>query len=335
MSNLLVLGGTGFLGQELVAELVERSGGAGGRISVATRRLQHGRDLQLLPTVDIVQADVHDPRQLAELVRGRDAVINLVATLHGTPTMFEQVHVELPRKIGMACAEAGVRRIVHVSALGVGLDAPSHYLRSKAGGEAALHAIAQRASARLRSLAGAHAKALDLTLLRPSVMFGARDRLTNLFAALQAMLPVMPLAGANAQFQPVWVEDVASAIVECLHRPDTIDQIFECVGPHRLTLREIVRLAGEWSGHPRPIIALPAAIGRLQARLMELLPQPLMSRDNLDSMRVPSIATGQLPDLQALGITPSALEAVAPLYLAKAVSGRARLDALRAVAHRR
>ena len=140
----------------------------------------------------------------------------------------------------------------------------------------------------------------------------------------------MPLAGAASTYQPVWVEDVAAAIVACLARPATIGQAIECVGPKEYTLRELVELAGRLSGNARPVIGLPDALARLQAFALECLPgEPLMSRDNLDSMRVPNVATGQHPGLDSLGIRASALEAIAPSYLAPA-QGLARLDPWRA-----
>jgi NADH dehydrogenase len=222
-----------------------------------------------------------------------------VAILHGSDAAFEKVHVALPRRIAQACRVAGVRRVVHVSALGVGDDGPSLYLRSKAQGEAVLRSAG-----------------LDLTILRPSVMFGAEDRFMNLFARLQKFAPFVPLANARAQFQPVWVQDVASAIVACLDNPATAGKVFECAGPEVFTLGELVKLAGRWAGHERPVMPLPAPVGRLQAALMELLPgEPLMSRDNLDSMRLPNISSGRLPSLYDLGIHATPLGSVAPRYL--------------------
>jgi NADH dehydrogenase len=166
-------------------------------------------------------------------------------------------------------------------------------------------------------------------------MFGADDRFLNLFAKLQSVLPVMPLAGADALFQPVWVEDVAKTIVTCLDRPESAGQTFECTGPQMLSLGDIVRLAGQWSGHARPVLPLPRARGWLQAVVLGWLPgQPLMSRDNLDSMRVPSVASGKLPGLRELGIVPAALDAAAPQYLGRATTGRGRLNLLRAGAGR-
>ena len=312
-SRVLVLGGTGFVGRSICERLVR----AGWNVRVPTRRLRHGQALQPLPTLELAQADVHDEAALRRLLAGCDAVVNLVAILHGSLAAFEQVHLALPRKLAAAMNATGVRRLVHISALGVGPEAPSNYLRSKTAGEAVLQAAG-----------------LELTLIRPSVIFGAADRFLNRFAQMQAMVPVVPLAGADAQFQPVWVEDVAEAVVQALSRHEAIGQVYEAAGPGIHTLADLVRLAGRWSGHPRPVVPLPMAIGRLQAALMSLAPgEPLMSADNLDSMRVPNVAGGTLPGLAALGVTPSALEAVAPMYLGRK-PGRQRFGDYRAHARR-
>ena len=317
-SNLVILGGTGFVGRSLCGLLVERSGGGGAQVVVPSRAPARAKHLQLLPTLRVVGADVHDEAQLTALLRARDAVVNLVAILHGSAADFERTHVELPRTLARACAAAGVRRVVHVSALGVGPDAPSHYLRTKAAGEAVLQGAA----------------GLDLTILRPSVMFGAHDRFLNLFARLQRWLPLMPLAGAHARFQPVWVQDVAAAIVRCLDDDSTIAKTYELAGPQVFTLKELVQAAGRHAGHPRPVLALPDALGTLQALTMEMLPgTPLMSRDNLASMRVPNVASGQLPGLAQLGIEPAPLDSIAPGYLAPQRGG-ARRDHSRARHHR-
>jgi NADH dehydrogenase len=293
--------------------LVERSGGGGGRIIVPTRRRRAGLAIQSLPTVEIVAADIHEPRALERVLAGCDAVVHLVAILHGSAADFQRVHVDLPRTLVAACRQAGVRRLVHVSALGVAADAPSNYLRSKAAGERVL----------LES-------GLDVTVLRPSVIFGARDRFLNLFARLLALAPMVPLGGAQARFQPVWVEDVAEAVVRCLDRPETLGQTIECAGPDVMTLADLVRLAGRLSGHPRVVLPLPAPLARLQAAVMEWLPgEPLMSRDNVDSMQVPNVAGGVLPGLASLDIAASAVETVAAGYLGGA-SGPGRFERWRA-----
>jgi uncharacterized protein YbjT (DUF2867 family) len=312
MKRIALLGGTGFVGRSVCERLVAHD--AGLRITVPTRRLAHARSVQFLPTVDPVACDVHDDAQLARVLAGHDAVVNLIAILHGSAADFERVHVRLAQRLAAACAVAGVTRLVHISALGAAADAPSNYLRSKAGGEAALRAAP-----------------LALTVLRPSVIFGAADRFLNLFATLQAIAPVMPLAGAEARFQPVWVEDVSEAVLRCLQRGETIGQTYECAGPQVFTLGELVRLAGRLCGHERKVLPLPASLARWQAMALEALPgPPLMSRDNLLSMQVPNVASGSLPGLQALGIDPAALAAVAPTYLSPE-AGLMRLERWRAL----
>ncbi len=297
MARVLLLGGTGFVGRH-VCEKLQR---AGWHMTVPTRRAVNAATVQHLPRLTVVEADVHDPAQLARLLPGHDAVVNLVAILHGSEAAFERTHVELPRKLAAACAASGVPRLVHISALGVSTDGPARYQRSKARGEAVLRDAG-----------------LELTVLRPSVIFGAGDRFLTLFARLQAVFPVMPLAGAQARFQPVWVEDVADAVARCLADRSTIGQTYDCAGPEVLTLAELVRLAGRHGSHARPILPLPMALGRLQALLMELAPgEPLMSRDNLDAMRVDNVTTGQHPGLAALGIRPTSVHAVAPAYLGR------------------
>ena len=295
MKKILILGGSGFIGRHLCEKLARLPC----RVTVPTRRRLNAQHLWMLPRIDVFEVDVHDEAALTRLVAGHDAVVNLVAILHGNQAAFDKVHVELPAKLARACAATGVRRVVHVSALGAGADAPSLYQRSKARGEQALRAAG-----------------LDLTVLRPSVVFGPEDRLLNLFADLQRRLPVLPLAHAGARFQPVWVEDVADAISRCLNERNTIASTYEACGPQVLTLKELVRMAGRCIGRERPVLAVPDALGRLQALLMELLPgEPLTSRDNLDAMKVDNVATGTLPGLEALGIAPTPIDAIAPTYL--------------------
>ena len=305
MKRILILGGTGFVGRRICVLLSH----AGWPVTVPSRNPGQARHLSGRPGITMVPRDVHDEATLVRLLTGMDAVVNLVAILHGTAATFGRVHVELPRTIVKACAATGVRRLVQVSALGAAQDGPSMYQRSKARGEAVLKAAAT-------------AGTLDLSVLRPSVIFGAQDKFLNVFAQLQRMFPVIPLAGADTRFQPVWVEDVAAAVMRCLQDDATIGQTFEACGPEVFTLRDLVRLAGQYAGvnqgRGRAVFALPMPLARLQAWLMERLPgEPLMSGDNLDSMAVDNIASGKVPGLDALGITPAALAAIAPGYLRK------------------
>ncbi|MBX3649397.1 MAG: complex I NDUFA9 subunit family protein [Rhodocyclaceae bacterium] len=300
MKKILLVGGSGFLG----GHVAQRLSAAGHCLTVPTRHRERARHLIVLPTVEVVETNVHDDASLAELVAGQDAVINLVGILHsryGLPygPDFARAHVELPKRLAAACRAAGVRRLVHVSALNADSQGPSQYLRSKGDGEAALRAAGE---------------ALDLTIFRPSVVFGPEDSFLNLFASLQRLAPLMPLGRTQARFQPVFVEDVAQAIVASLDRSDAFGQAYCCCGPRIYTLAELVRYVGEQIGRPRPIIPLPEALARIQAGLLELLPNPPMSVDNLDSMDVDSVCPGGEP--LPFGATPTPLEAVAPEYLA-------------------
>lgn len=299
MKKVLLLGGTGFVGRHVCEKLARLQC----RVTVATRRRSHAQHLQMLPLLDVVEIDAHDSLSLAPLLAGHDAVVNLVAILHGTEAQFDAAHVQLPLELARACEASGLRRIVHISALGASLGAASKYQRSKARGEAVLLG-----------------SGLDVTVLRPSVIFGAEDRFLNTFARLQQLFPVIPLAAAGARFQPVWVEDVAEAVVHCLQEPETIGQTYEVCGSEVFSLRQLVELAGRYAGirggKGRPVIGLPASLARLQASLMELAPgEPLLSRDNLDAMATDNVASGKLPGLQALGIEPATLGAIGPSYL--------------------
>ena len=296
MKNVLVLGGSGFVGGH-VCEALNR---AGISMTVVTRRLP-ARSVQMLPKVTVVQADVHDPQALTALMPGHDAVINLVAILHGDRHAFDKVHVQLPRQIAHACVQTGVKRMLHVSALGADQHGPSLYQRSKAQGEAALQSEVVHG--------------LQLTVLRPSVIFAEDDAFMQLFARLQSIAPVVPLAGADTRFQPVWVQDVAQAVVYALMHRETIGRVYELAGPHIYTLKQLVEHAGAWAGHPRPVFGLPQPLAYLQALLMEMMPgAPLMSRDNLASMQVDNISDGKLPGLAELGvINPASIQSVFPL----------------------
>ena len=295
MKKILILGGTGFVGRHVCEKLA-----AGGyRVTVLTRRRSNAKHLQMLPMLDVAEGSAYDAAALEPLVAEQDAVINLVAILHGTEAAFDKAHVQLPLALVKACDAAGQRRIVHVSSLGADVNAPSMYQRSKARGEAVLSS-----------------SGLDISVLRPSVIFGAEDKFLNTFASLQKVFPFIPLAGSTARFQPVWVEDVASAIVECVEDRSTIGQTYEACGPEIFTLKQLVQLAGQYSGHDKPVIGLPDALARIQARLMELAPgEPIMSRDNLDAMKTDNISGGTLPGLKDLGITASSISAIVPFYL--------------------
>lgn len=290
MKRALVLGGTGFLGSAFVRRLAS----ADFRVRVPTRRPERAKFLTVLPTVEGIAADIHDAETLAALCAGMDVVANFVGILRGD---FSRTHVELPAKIGQAAAAAGVRRLLHVSALGADPAGRSAYQRSKAAGEVALRKAFPEA-----------------TIFRPSVIFGRGDSFLSLFARLLRFAPIVPLAAADAELQPVWVEDVAAVMTDSLWHSESRGQTYALCGPRRYTLRELVKLAGAYSGHPRPIVPLPDPLAYLQAWLMEIVGGP-MTRDNLLSLMTPNVCreVGGLP----FGREATPLEAVAPDYLAE------------------
>ena len=314
--SVLVVGGSGFIGRHLVAALTARAI----KVTVPARRRERAKHLILLPTVDVVETDVFAPGVLERLARGKQAVFNLAGILHGRRGRrdergpndygpdFARVHVELPQAILAACRAAGVKRLMHISALGASPAAPSEYLRSKAIGEQALSA----------------AEDLAVTIFRPSVVFGPEDRFLNLFAQLARFLPALAVACPDARFQPVYVGDVARVMLAALDDPDTYGKCYGVCGPYVYRLEDLVRYVCAVAGKRRLVIGLPDRLSYLQARVMEWLPGPLMTRDNYYSMQVANVCEGAFP----FGMQPQALEAVAPTYLGP-MGARARYPQLR------
>lgn len=294
--RVLVLGGTGFVGRSVCARLAL----SGRTVRVLTRDLAKARPLQVLPSIEIAVGSPHDPQALAAALDGVDACVNLVGILHQSRRQpFEKVHVELPSRLARVMGEMGVRRLVHVSALHASADGPSLYLRSRGRGEDAIRAAAY----------------LDATILNPSVIFGRDDSFLNLFAALVKPLPVVPLAGAACRFQPVWVEDVARAADLALDEQATFGRSYPLCGPRVHTLADIVLFVAGQLGKRRTIIALPGPVARLQAMVLERLPGPVMTRDNLRSMEVDSVCGCPFPAV--FGFQPAAMEAVVPEYMGR------------------
>jgi len=294
--RVVVFGGSGFVGRHLVARLAA----AGHAIVVPTHRREAAKHLILLPTVEVVEADVFDRVALARLLAGANAVVNLVGILNesGRAT-FARSHVELARVLTAACAASGIRRFLQMSALHADPAGPSRYQRSKGEAEAIVRSSSP-----------------GWTIFRPSVIFGPEDSFLNLFSRVARLLPVIALASPNARFQPVYIGDVAHCMSHALTDDATEGQSYDLCGPSVYTLRELVRYVGEVSGADRPIVPLGAGLSKLQATMLEMLPGKLMSRDNLASMSRDSVCDCPFPAI--FGIRPTALEAVAPEYLAPA-----------------
>ena len=293
-ARIVVVGATGFVGRHLVCRLA----GAGYRAVVVTRRRERARPLLPLPTVEIVEADAGDPPVLAGIAQGAAAIVNLTGIINETGGQtFAQAHVEVARNVIGACRAAGVRRLLQMSALHADTAGPSRYQRSKGEAEALVAA-----------------SGLDWTIFQPSVIFGPDDAFLNLFAKLLRTMPVLALASPQARFQPVYVGDVARCFVHALADSATIGQRYPLCGPEVYTLHELVRYVGETADAARPIMTLGPMLSKLQAFALEHLPGKLMSRDNLASMQKDSVCDCAFPAV--FGITPKALEAVAPSWLA-------------------
>jgi uncharacterized protein YbjT (DUF2867 family) len=294
--QVCVLGGSGFVGSAIVHKL----SAAGYDVKVLTRRRERAKHLILLPYVQVVECDITNDAALSQHISGCDAVINLVGILHESKkSSFYAVHHELAEHVAKLCRRHKVGRLLHMSALQASNDAPSAYLRSKAAGETAVVTESGDTS---------------ITIFRPSVVFGRGDNFLNLFANLVKVMPVIALAKPDARFQPVWVEDVAQAFVNSLENTDTYGKIYDLGGPRIYTLRELIEFVIFVMGKKRKIVGLNDKLSYYQAYALEKMPIKLMTRDNLASMEVDSVASGPFPAV--FGFKPTALEAVVPEYLA-------------------
>jgi uncharacterized protein YbjT (DUF2867 family) len=311
--QVVVIGGAGFVGSSIVSKLDE----AGYQVKVLTRHRERAKHLILLPNVQVVSCNVNDDNALTAALSGCDAVINLVGILHETKnSTFESVHHQLPNRIAKVCNQLGIKRLLHMSALQAEHNAPSQYLRSKAQGEAALRAYQQT---------------MNITIFRPSVIFGRDDQFLNLFAKLIQYLPVIFLAKPDAKFQPIWVEDVADVFVNSLNNDDTYGKSYALAGPDVYSLQALVEKVMQALHKERPIIGLGNRLSYLQAWVMEWLPIKLMSRDNVRSMEVDSVASEGMAKEVQLPLT--SLDAVIPTYVQNKTP-RAAYDQYRAAAGR-
>jgi NADH dehydrogenase len=305
-----VFGGTGFIGRHLVRRLAAREL----RIRVVSRNWRvHGRVLQ--PMGDVGQivggpADLSSEAALAQLLAGSDAVINLIGILYESRRQtFAEVHGELPGRIARAALAAGIPRMVQISAIGADPNARSAYARSKAQGEQAVRTALRAA-----------------TILRPSIVVGPEDGFFNRFAAMARLLPALPLiGGGRTRFQPVWVGDVADAIVAALEREDARGATFELGGPKVYSFAELMRYMLKVVGRRRLLLPLSFEVATLQARVMELLPAPPLTRDQVELLKTDNVVGAHARTLADLGITPTPIELVVPDYL---VRYRARPGAL-------
>jgi len=297
--RITILGASGFVGRYIVRDLARQ-----GAVIAACCRHASGAGF-LRPMGDVGQigtfsADLTDERALAAVIAGADTVVNAVGILyeHGKQR-FDSVHAKGAGRVAALAKSAGVKRLVHFSALGADATASSAYGRSKADGEAAVRAAFPEA-----------------TILRPSLIFGPEDKFFNRFAAMARFSPALPLIGGGAtRFQPVYVGDVAAAVAAVLARDETQGKTYELAGPAVFTLRQLFELILDVIGRKRLLLPLPFALASFEAFFLEWAPRPLLTRDQVRMLRRDTVATRGAPGLAELGITPTALELILPSYL--------------------
>lgn len=291
-----VFGGTGFIGRQVVQRLAREDW----QVRVCARRPPTAAQLYTMGRVAQVAtlaADLTRDADVARAVEGAEVVVNTVGILHGD---FTKVQAEGPARLGRIAAAAGVGRLVHISAIGADAASPSAYARSKAAGEAGLRAAYPGA-----------------TILRPSIVFGEGDGFFGRFAPMAAWLPVMPVVSGATRFQPVFVGDVADAVLAALHDPAAEGRTYELGGPRAWSFRELLAYILKETQRDRRLVAVPAGIAALQARIGELLPNPPLTRDQLLLLQRDNVADPAMPGLAALGIAPKAVEAIMPPILAR------------------
>jgi len=308
-----VFGGTGFIGQHLVPRLARLDYD----VRVVTRNPDAVRPLATQGRVGQVEprfARLGSDADVAAAVADAGLVVNLIGILaERRPGDFQRLQGELPGRIGRAAAAGSVERVVHVSAIGADPSSPSAYARSKAAGEVALRQAFPAA-----------------TILRPSILFGPEDHFLNRFAGMAQWMPFMPVVCGATRFQPVYVGDVAEAIVTAAHRSDSKGRTYELGGPRVVTFRELMAYVLEVTGRHKRLIELPDGLVRLQAALGEHLPNPPLTRDQLAQLRRDNVVAPEAAGFAALGLTPKAMEAVVPSYLSRFRRGGGRRNRITA-----
>ncbi|TSD90112.1 complex I NDUFA9 subunit family protein [Mycobacterium sp. KBS0706] len=297
--TVTLFGGTGFVGRYVAQMLAQR----GWRIIVASRHPDRALPLKTAGAVGQVVpvfADIRDDGSVAAAVAGADAVVNLVGILFERGKQrFDSIHGEAAGRVARAAAAAGASRFVQISAIGASADSPSAYARTKAAGEAAVRAAVPGAA-----------------ILRPSVIFGPEDGFFNLFAGLARTAPFLPLfGGGTTKFQPVYVQDVAAAVVACLEQDGTVGQAYELGGPRVYSFRELMELTLQQTGRKKRLVSLSWGMAAFEAKLLGLLPKPPLTPDQVVQLKIDNIVAPSAKTLADLGIQPTPAELILPSYL--------------------
>jgi uncharacterized protein YbjT (DUF2867 family) len=294
-----VIGGSGFIGRHFIRRLAK----TGTVIRVAGRHPSRSLFLRVMGTVGQIvpiAVNLEDDASVAAALHGSDLVVNLAGILHPSGrSTFQTVHADGPGRIARAAREAGAQHLVHVSAIGADAASASQYARSKAEGE--------------RALSEAFPEA---TILRPSVVFGPEDEFFNRFARMAVMSPFLPLiGGGGTRFQPVYVGDVADAVMAALQDPATRGRTYELGGPRVYTLREVMELVLDVTHRRRRLVNVPWSAAGSLAGLLGMLPNPPLTRDQVELLKHDNVVSPGMATLADLGISPTAAEVILPTYL--------------------
>jgi NADH dehydrogenase len=294
-----VFGGSGFIGRYVVSKLARE----GWLVRVAVRRPDEALFLKtagVVGQVTPVAANVRDRASVARAIAGATAVVNLVGILHESGRQkFQAVQAEAPRTIAEEAARAGVRHLVHISAIGADANSDSTYARTKAAGEAAVQ----------QAFPGA-------TILRPSIVFGPEDDFFNRFAKMAQIAPALPLiGGGRTRFQPVYVGDVADAVVRAIEMREAAGRTYELAGPKVYSFAELMRLMLKEIGRKRALVPLPFPVASLMGSVLQNLPMPQLTADQVRQLKRDNLPTAGAAGLADLGITPTMVEAILPTYL--------------------
>lgn len=299
LRTVTIFGGTGFIGRHLVQALARR----GIVVRVATRNPARAAFEKTSGTVGQVvpmRCNPSDAASVAGVIAGADAVINLIGIMHeNRKNTFQRLHVEAAELIARSAYQAGIHNYIHVSALGADINSASKYAQTKAEGETAVRAVHP-----------------DAVILRPAIIFGPEDHFLNRFARMATWSPALPLIGGGKnKFQPVYVGDVVQAVMTALDNPATHGQSYELGGPAIYSFEMLMQyITQQTSRHPL-LVNIPYNLANIMAAVMEILPKPMLTRDQVFMLQKDNLVGGRAQTLHALGITPTALEAIAPAYL--------------------
>ena len=294
-----IFGASGFIGRHLIRRLTKKDF----RIVAATRSpYLHGylKPLGNPGQIDLEKVNLFDEERLRILVKSSDVVINLVGILYETKKQkFEDIHAKFPDLLSKLCSELNIKKLVHISALGINETVSSQYMQSKLKGEKNIINNFNRS-----------------VILRPSVIFGPEDKFFNQFASIAEFFPVLPLIGGGlTYFQPIYVGDIAKSIMAVLEKEEINNNIFELGGPQIFTFKELMKILLKEINKKRFLVPIPFLFAKFQAKILQLLPKPLLTTDQVEMLKYDNIVTNKYPTLKDLKINPKTIESVLPNYI--------------------